>query len=110
MSFSKRIKQSVKRAVAYIGDFEGSAASIAIHEGFDHVVCGHIHQPQMRRITTAKGAVNYMNSGDWIEHMSALEYTDGRWTLYFHEQGITAAHGEEELAELDATRLVAGLV
>lgn len=86
MSFSKRIKQSVKRAVAYIGDFEETAAAVAIHDGVDHVVCGHIHQPQLRRITTPKGSVNYMNSGDWIEHMSALEYANGRWQLHFHEE------------------------
>jgi UDP-2,3-diacylglucosamine pyrophosphatase LpxH len=90
MSFSKRVKNSVKRAVAYIGDFEETAASIAVHEGFQHVVCGHIHQPQIRRITTAKGSVNYMNSGDWIEHMSALEYVDGQWSLYFHEPSRAA--------------------
>lgn len=90
MSFSKRIKRSVKRAVAYIGDFEATAASIAVHEGFDHVVCGHIHQPQMRRVDTPKGSVNYMNSGDWIEHMSALEYYKGRWKLYIHEEHLIA--------------------
>lgn len=89
MSFSARIKKSVKRAVSYIGDFERTAANIAIHDGFQHVVCGHIHQPQMRTIQDADGAVNYMNSGDWIEHMSALEYADGRWSLYMHPpQGI----------------------
>ncbi|MBL7940952.1 MAG: UDP-2,3-diacylglucosamine diphosphatase [Flavobacteriales bacterium] len=84
MSFSKRVKQSVKRAVAYIGDFEETAATIAIHEGFQHVVCGHIHQPQIRHISTEKGTVHYMNSGDWIEHMSALEFVDGKWSLYHH--------------------------
>jgi len=84
MSFSKRVKQSVKRAVAYIGDFEETAATFAIHDGFDHVVCGHIHQPQIRHITTDKGSVHYMNSGDWIEHMSALELVDGKWSLYIH--------------------------
>ncbi len=84
MSFSKRIKQSVKRAVAYIADFEETAATIAIREGFDHVVCGHIHQPQIRRITLPSGSVNYMNSGDWIEHLSALELVDQRWSLYVH--------------------------
>lgn len=93
MSFSRRIKNSVKRAVAYIGDFEATAANVAIHEGYDHVVCGHIHQPQIRTITTAKGSVRYMNSGDWIEHMSALEYVNGRWRLYMHEEG----HPEEEM-------------
>ncbi|MCW5897690.1 MAG: UDP-2,3-diacylglucosamine diphosphatase [Flavobacteriales bacterium] len=93
MSFSKRVKRSVKRAVAYIGDFEETAASIAVHEGYDHVVCGHIHQPQIRRIDTSKGSVNYMNSGDWIEHMSALEYADGHWSLYMHEASVGLGTG-----------------
>ncbi len=86
MSFSKRIKQRVKQAVSYISDFEETAARIAVHEGHDHVVCGHIHQPQMRRITTSKGSVGYMNSGDWIEHLSALEYSGGKWRLYMHSE------------------------
>ncbi len=86
MSFSKKIKQKVKRAVAYIGDFEETAASVAIHEGYDHVVCGHIHQPRMRRITNKTGSVNYMNSGDWIEHMSALEYAGGKWKIHLYEE------------------------
>ncbi len=102
MSFSKRIKQRVKRAVSYISDFEETAASIAVHEGHDHVVCGHIHQPQMRRITTPKGSVGYMNSGDWIEHLSALEYSGGKWRLYMHgeDTGLTeraARAGAEQL-------------
>lgn len=109
MSFSKRIKNSVKRAVAYIGDFEETAAEIAIREGFDHVVCGHIHQPRMRRVTTAKGSVRYMNSGDWIEHMSALEFVNGQWSLYQH--GATplptvAARWERERSTVLAASVV----
>lgn len=95
MSLSKRVKQSVKRAVAYIGDFEETAASVAIHEGYDHVVCGHIHQPRMRRVTTAKGSVNYMNPGDWIENMSALEYSNGSWRIYMHEEHVAAKAAAE---------------
>lgn len=86
MSLSRKVKNSVKRAVKFIGDFEETAAAIAVHEGYDHVVCGHIHQPQMRIITTARGTVRYMNSGDWIEHLSALEYANGRWRIYRHEE------------------------
>ncbi len=85
MSFSQRIKQRVKKAVAYINDFERTAAHIAITDGLDHVVCGHIHQPQIRRITMPHGSVGYMNSGDWIEHLSALEYAQGKWSLYMHQ-------------------------
>ena len=84
MSFSKRVKNSVKRAVAYINDFENTMAEIAVHKGFSHVVCGHIHQPDIRDIHTAKGGVRYLNSGDWIENMSALEFAHGQWRLHFH--------------------------
>lgn len=101
MSFSARIKKSVKRAVAYISDFEETAAEVAIHEGFQHVVCGHIHQPQLRTITNAHGSVRYMNSGDWIEHMSALEYVDGRWSIYLHRSGCAPAEDAHDLEELD---------
>lgn len=97
MSFSRKIKNSVKRAVKYIGDFEETAASIAVHEGYDVVVCGHIHQPQLRTISTPKGSVRYMNSGDWIEHCSALEYANGEWSLYLHEEGLVPVEREEEV-------------
>ncbi|MBK6830844.1 MAG: metallophosphoesterase family protein [Flavobacteriales bacterium] len=98
-------QESVKRAVAYIGDSEETAANVAMHDGFQYVVCGHIHQPQLRTITTEKGSVRYMNSGDWIEHMSALEYADGAWTLYAHTRKSEVltnkmSEREEELVEI----------
>lgn len=85
MSFSKRIKNSVKKAVKYISDFEETAAELAIENGYDYVVCGHIHQPQDRIITNQHGSVRYMNSGDWIENLSALECTNGEWRLYSYD-------------------------
>jgi len=88
MSFSKKVKNSVKRAVAYISEFENTAADIAIDQGFSYVVCGHIHQPAMRKVTTARGSVCYMNSGDWIENLSALEYNHGEWSLYHFGEKI----------------------
>ncbi|MDP4952971.1 MAG: UDP-2,3-diacylglucosamine diphosphatase, partial [Flavobacteriales bacterium] len=79
MSFSKRIKNSVKKAVKYISDFEATAASIAIEKNFDYVVCGHIHQAQLREIKQDHGSVTYMNSGDWVENLSALEFHNETW-------------------------------
>lgn len=84
MSFSKKIKNSVKKAVSYVSDFEQVAAELAVEQGYDFVVCGHIHQPQMRTIVTEKGSVQYLNSGDWIENLTALEYHQGEWSLYTH--------------------------
>lgn len=85
MSFSKRIKNSVKKAVSYISDFEETAADIAFEKGCDYVVCGHIHQPQMRTIEKGSNRVTYLNSGDWIENLTALEYTHGAWKIYAYE-------------------------
>lgn len=86
LSFSKKIKNSVKSAIKFINDFETTAADIAIDEGYDYVVCGHIHQPEIRIIDTDKGTTTYLNSGDWIESLTALEYKNNNWSLYEYEK------------------------
>lgn len=85
MSFSRRVKNSVKSAINFISDFEQTMAEIALHDGYEAVVCGHIHQPRIGAVDTPKGSIVYLNSGDWIENLSALEYNEGRWSLYHHE-------------------------
>ncbi|MDX2003445.1 MAG: UDP-2,3-diacylglucosamine diphosphatase [Chitinophagales bacterium] len=84
VSLSKRIKNSVKRAVKFVSDYEMVAAQHAIDQGYDYVICGHIHQPQQKVFTNGKGSVTYLNSGDWIENLTALEYHNGEWKLYSH--------------------------
>ena len=86
MSFSKKIKDNVKKAVAVVNDFEVNAAEVAIERQYDYVACGHIHNPQMRTIENKKGKVLYLNSGDWIENLSALEYNNGEWEIYSHKE------------------------
>jgi len=82
---SKKIKNSVKTALAYIQDFELTAASIAISNGYQYVICGHIHHPQMRVIDNERGSVIYLNSGDWVENLTSLEYFEGEWKIYHYE-------------------------
>lgn len=84
ISFSHRIKRSVKHAVKFIGDFEKQAIRMGIRKGMDVVVCGHIHQPCIEAYEGAEGKILYLNAGDWIENMTALEYRGGRWSLYRH--------------------------
>lgn len=86
ISLSKRVKDSVKSAVKFINDFEKTAADIAIENQYDFVVCGHIHQPEMKTIRTEKGSVLYLNSGDWIENLTSLEYYNHEWHLYKYEE------------------------
>ena len=86
ISLSKKIKNSVKGAVNHINNFEQTAADIAIDKGYDYVLCGHIHQPSNRKITNDKGSVIYLNSGDWIENLTALEYNSNNWSVYYFQQ------------------------
>ena len=102
-SFSKRIKNSVKGAVKFIGDFERVAAELAIDKKYDYVICGHIHQPVMREISRNEGTVMYLNSGDWIENCTALEYVGGEWSLYEHDFLTTPKNGTPEQREEDET-------
>jgi len=82
LSLSKKIKNSVKSAVKFINDFDKTASDIAIENNYDYVICGHIHQPEIREIETQKGKTIYLNSGDWIENLTALEYNKNEWSLY----------------------------
>ncbi len=85
MSFASRIKQRVKKAVKFIGDFEDTALRLAAEEEYDYVICGHIHRPQMRTVEGKDKAITYLNSGDWVESLTALEYKWGAWSLYQYQ-------------------------
>ena len=85
MSFSKKIKAKFKDAVKFINSFEQTAAELAIEKGYQYVVCGHIHQAEKREIATEEGSVTYLNSGDWVESLTALEYENKNWTVFKYE-------------------------
>ncbi len=89
-SFSQKVKDSVKSAVKFVNDFETTAAEIAIDKGYQYVICGHIHQPVIKKVETAKGNITYLNSGDWIENLTALEYNDGAWEIYKYTEDLLA--------------------
>jgi UDP-2,3-diacylglucosamine pyrophosphatase LpxH len=98
MSFSKKVKSSFKDAVKFINSFEQVVAELAVEKGYQYVVCGHIHQPEMRNIQTEAGAVTYLNSGDWVENLTALEYQDKAWSLYKYD---AKDHETDELEDGD---------
>lgn len=85
-SLSKKIKNSVKSAVSFISNFEETATDLAIDNGFDYVICGHIHHPKIQMFNNRKGQTLYLNSGDWIENLSALEYHNELWRLYYWDK------------------------
>jgi len=85
VSLSKKVKDSVKGVSNFVNWFEETASSIAIENGYTYVVCGHIHQPKIKKYKNdGGGEVTYLNSGDWVENMTALEYNRGTWNIYQH--------------------------
>jgi UDP-2,3-diacylglucosamine pyrophosphatase LpxH len=77
-SMAYYIKNRVTNARTAIRAFEEAAAAEAKSRGLDGIICGHIHQPEIRNID----GVLYCNDGDWVESCTALvEHHDGRLEL-----------------------------
>lgn len=86
LSLSRKVMEQFNKRIVNIDAFETKIAELAIEKKFDTVICGHIHQPQKKEVRTEKGKVDYLNSGDWMEHMTALEYHDNQWGLYTYNE------------------------
>jgi UDP-2,3-diacylglucosamine pyrophosphatase LpxH len=97
ISLSKKIKNKVKGAVKFINNFEKVATDIAITNEYDFVVCGHIHHPEIKEYSNEHGKVMYLNSGDWVENMTALEYHKGKWNMYTYQDNDFA--GTEDIPD-----------
>ena len=96
-SLSQRIKAKVKSAVNFISDFEEELAEVARIQGCNGVICGHIHQPAIKMI----GDIEYLNSGDWVESLSALvQDISGEWSLVYYTE--TLKDDEDELPDEEA--------
>ena len=88
-SLSKRVKAKVKSAVGFVDRYEELLQDLAHHRKCDGIICGHIHTPEDKLL----GDVHYLNSGDWVESLSAIiEHHDGRLELVRHDEFLAALH------------------
>lgn len=109
-SLSKKIKQGVKSAIKYINDYEKVISDLAIENNYDYVICGHIHQPKMVCKENKNGRTIYLNSGDWIENFTALEYQFKRWKIYnFNLDKLAAFIVDEDIQNLEIKDLIAAI-
>lgn len=109
-SLSKRIKDGVKSSLKYVRNFEKTGVDIAIENDYDYVICGHIHQPKKEIHITKKGKCTYLNSGDWVENLTALEYSFKRWKIYkYNQDKLSPFFADEELKEMDMHELIASI-
>ncbi len=89
ISLSRNIMKQFHERIVKVDAFETLIGELAIEKKYDCVICGHIHQPKKRVISTDKGTTTYLNAGDWVENMTALEYYDNEWRLYTYNEAET---------------------
>ncbi len=81
MSVAKRIAVSIPAARRHIARFEDACTRAAAERGAAAIVTGHIHHAADRIVMVDGTPVHLLNSGDWVESCTALEYAHGRWSL-----------------------------
>ncbi len=93
-----------------INDFEKTATDLAIKNGYDYVVCGHIHQPKILVKETKYGKTTYLNSGDWIENFTALEYQFKRWKIYnYNNDKLSPFFADGDIKDMNTQDLIAAI-
>ena len=85
------LKNKLSSVKKYISDYEKAVIVGAKREGFDGVICGHIHSAN--RIYE-EGFV-YLNCGDWVEECSAVvEQKNGQLKIIKLSEIKTSIHEE----------------
>ncbi len=115
-SLAGYLKNHIPQAQRYIQDYEQGVAYAAEKQGFDGVICGHIHHAANKKI----GNIEYYNTGDWVESCTALaEDSDGkihliRWRDQLSNGAAAAAETtaptSNPLPDTEAASLTTGVI
>jgi UDP-2,3-diacylglucosamine pyrophosphatase LpxH len=101
-SLAQSVKNKVKSAVSYISDYERSLVDLAKTKHCQGIICGHIHRAENKLF----GDIHYLNSGDWVETLSALvENEKGEWSIVYYQDNyktIEKSTDEPNETELNA--------
>ena len=109
-SLSKKVKNSVKGAVKFINKFEETVVGIAFERKYKFVICGHIHQPAIKKYSIKNKNIIYLNSGDWVENLTSLEYHNKKWTIYRHDNNHYEEESVNDESDLSAKELFQGML
>ena len=91
-SLSQVVKAKVKSAVSFINDYENQLVKVAKARKCHGIICGHIHQPAIKTID----GIEYLNSGDWVESMTALvEDRQGNWKIIYYQEWLEKMQQEK---------------
>lgn len=100
ISLSRDIKRMVKTKRNNVTTrFEQTVADLGIQKKYHYAICGHIHWPANKTIVNDHGSVRYLNSGDWVENLTALEFENDDWHLVYFNQNESLFTEEDDMAE-----------
>ncbi|MFS4468235.1 UDP-2,3-diacylglucosamine diphosphatase [Maribacter sp. 2210JD10-5] len=90
--------------------FENFIVDIALENDYDHVVSGYIQKPKKELHRTKKGTCTYLNSGDWVKNLTALEYSFKRWKIYKYDHDkLSAFYADAEIKQMNIHELVTSI-
>ena len=95
----KSFKDRVLKDRKALSKFERTLAHVAMHKKMNTVICGHTHVPVDKVINYDGQSVHYINCGDWVEHCTAAEYSQGAWRLH-HFNGDDEDEPDQQTDEL----------
>lgn len=86
-SLSRDLRRGATRAERHLSRYRLAAARLARERGCDTIVCAHVQRPALTTVDLPGdgGTVRYMNPGDWVSSLSALEYRRGEWSLTYYD-------------------------
>lgn len=88
-SFSNFLKQKAKEAVKYISSYEETVVNYCKTNGYNSILCGHIHKPEINTID----GIKYYNTGDWVESNTFIvETLEGEIKLIKYEDFIRSSN------------------
>lgn len=83
-SLSGYLKYRTKQAVKFIQRYEEHLVHYCHKNGYDGILCGHIHAPEMRVLE----GIEYMNTGDFCDSCTAIAEThDGEFVMIRSHEG-----------------------
>ena len=84
MIIYKVLKKNFVREKRTPSKFEKQLAESASAQGYQTVICGHTHIPKTKMLNIDDKSIQYINCGDWVEHLTAAEFYNNEWYLYSH--------------------------
>jgi UDP-2,3-diacylglucosamine pyrophosphatase LpxH len=95
ISISKRMLRNMNERIKLNSNFIEIVTKMAVSKNYRYVVCGHLHLPEIIHKVEAGKNVTYLNSGDWTDHCSFLEFNLGDWKLNFYHQNLPVFSKDE---------------